>query len=693
MDQLSLNSILTKIRNTYGARRWGYMRYSAPPSASDLASAVRIPQQNRSALATRNTPFRPTQIRPNRSLTIPLSFRDQWERPSFRRLKLELTTQPLSAVQISQRVLLATSGTPFLAVDPFQAAVEYRPKVGDEVLLDDNAGNEWRAKIVAFDPGAFPSGNAIEVAGDLPADGTYFVTYLLDAFHVRLTVSYMTEDLSPMNVVAPAFQSKIRTVYYDNAGATVDELYLRSPIAELSTLLVDTMFTTVPVVGDRFGATTGQGTTFEQVFEVFDFYLARVPDVMELVLDNPAHAISMVVGNIGLTYGHTVPAHNPVPPTIIPPDPDPAPETLYNLMPAPDPEDFWTGAGDIVLMPAGMVCPPGYESMFSPLSQINQHVITNTANPLIPTTFNLTMTSAPAGAGTLFSGVLAGGSAHPFANETSASASFVALFDLQQRHPGEFGPVGQDRGDKWYSIRIPEITFDSAGNFSFILPGTLAEWEDRVGLAANTTVRCRIFISGILEAGNLHDAGQYQRPRQFGINALPVETEIAAGPPPIFEAEDDRLLIPLDEVFVGVGDVITFLDENGNPLVGPPTPPGSPTPPDQTGPSFLVTAIDEEELVVQDLLDFQGAPDRVTEVWRYLATQKADPENNLSVNAYRVESVRVTHTHLLDGPEPELELKTRNRGGRRVTHVDHVHNITPQAVLPPYAQFHLCVKL
>jgi len=679
MDQLTLQSTFAKLRNPYGLRRWAYMESSDNPGID-----FRISQlfgHSGQPYGENNAPMLVTRVIDGETLAQVIPFRDQWERPAKRWFKGNLVSGVFST----------PTGTPFLAEDPFQTTVQYKAKVGDDVFLDDGAGTTHSVKISAV--GA--SGNSVAVTtkqgGTLPPDGTYYAQHTLDAFLVRLTVAYMIPQtqfpsLDPTVQTTP-FQSKIQVTYYDNAGSTVTELYARTPIRELSTIAADVPFAFIEVVGDRFDVATAPLTPYYQIFETFEFQLARAPDKLEVLFDNtgPTGGGNNVhVGHAAVYYGITVPAAAAVPSNIFPPNPNPAPTTRYNLYPPPDPEDFWTGSGDIVVMPVGTVCPVGYEDIAQVLSKANDHYVIDTATGR-PITFSLfsggnDLQMSLVDGNTKFTGVLPATARDPSNPNTALNSAqnntstFEVVF-LLYLFNGAFAV------DQVLSFRIQEIHFSAAGTFDFTLPGDLRQL---VGNSLTSAIDCRLFVSGAVKADSLASAGVYSKPVQDAEDATAVEDPGASE-----AAFDDQFSIPLDTVLISVGDVIEFVDEDK--IAVPQVAVG----PDFTGPDFVVTAIntDENTVTVQDRRDVDGDPNRTTEVWHFVASTAGGggvPPVFMD-NFFKVYAANTAHTHQV--LVSDADLKSRKTGGHFVTSLDHVHAINAESVIVPYTQFKFCVKL
>jgi len=675
MDQLALQSTFSKIRNPYGLRRWAYMNSSANPTVD-----FRIPQlfgQAGQPYGENNAPLLVSRITNGEYIAQLVPSRDQWERPSRRWFKANLTGSVLSV----------GAGTPFLAEDPFLTAVQYKAKAGDDVHLDDGAGTVVIAKIAAVDP----AGNAVTLVpkqgSALPANGTYYARHTLDAFLVRLTVSYMVPNaqaaLLDPTVHAVPFQSKIQVTYFDNGGTSVVEQYERVPIRELSTIAVDVPYAFINVVGDRFNTPTAPAVAYDQIFEVFEFSLARVPDKVEVIFDNTGPASGSVdIGNVAVYYGNTVPAAAAVPPNIFPPNPNPAPTTRYNLYPPPDPEDFWTGSGDIVLMPVGTQCPVGFEDIAQVLSRANSHYVVDTATgrPLVFDNFLNPLTMSLVGGNTRFDGTIPATAVDPSTGTSLRSSqnntsTYEIVFPMYLVN----GAFAEHQS---LSFRIPEIHFSASGAFDFTIPGDI---RSLVRASPTTANNCLLFISGILQADNLAAAGKYEKPFQDLDSAEAVE-DPASG-----EAAFDNLLaIPLDTVQVSVGDLIVFVDDDGIPVSEIDT--GGAV---FTGPDFRVTAInvDENTVTVVDRQTDDGVGGRATEVWQFVASAQGGGgvPPTFQDNFYRVYAANTAHTHQVF--VSDAEAKSRKSGGHFVSSLDHVHRITEEAIIAPYTQLKLCVKL
>ena len=484
MDQLALQSTFAKIRNPYGVRRWAYMETSANPGLD-----FRLYQLFGKALqpyAEDNKPLLVTRVLNDHTVTQLVPFRDNWERPAKRWFKVELKTKS------GKRYIESSSGTPFLAVDPFQS-VEYTAQPGDDIFLDDGAGTTYDAKVAGLDP----AGNAVEITSKagaaLPANGFYYAQHTLDAFYMPLTVSYMVPAtqasiLDPGTHANP-FQTVLQLTYFDNGGATVVEQYRRVPIKELSTILVDVPYAFIDVVGDRFGVASNPSPGFIQIFETFEIHLARVPDKLEVVFDNTGPTgggTDVDVGNVAVYYGLNVPALAAVPPNIFPPNPNPPPTTQYNLYPPPDPEDFWTGSGDIVVMPTGTICPAGFEDIAQILSRANDHYVIDTATGR-PLTFagGTALTMTLVNGNTVFTGTIpitavdpstitptnpAGTTLRGASNNTSTFEIVFLLYLATAFRP-----------DQSLAFRIPALQFGSGGSLTFTIPGDIRNLVGAVG--------------------------------------------------------------------------------------------------------------------------------------------------------------------------------------------------------------------
>jgi hypothetical protein len=381
-----------------------------------------------------------------------------------------------------------------------------------------------------------------------------------------------------------------------------------------------------------------------------------------------------------------VPAAAQVPANIFPPNPNPAPTTRYNLYPPPDPEDFWTGSGDIVVMPVGTQCPVGFEDVGQVVSRANDHYIIDSVTGL-PITFSgpgtgLTM-SIVAG-NTKFTGALpitAVDPNDPTMTSLRGTQNNTSTFEIVFLIPSFNSAFAEHQV---LAFRIPEIHFNANGAFDFTLPGDLTAL---VGATVTRAIDCRIFMSGIAQADNLAAAGKYAKPFQDLADATAVEDPGAAE-----AAFANKLGIPLDTVLVSVGDLIVFVNEAGQPVAEEDT--GGAV---FTGPDFRVTAINEDEntVTVQDrqTSDVPPVAGRATQVWRFVASTPGGGgvPPVFEENFYRVYAANTAHTHQVFASDAED--KSREDGGHFITSQDHVHKITQEAVIVPYTQFKLCVKL
>lgn len=686
MDQLALQSTFAKIRNGYSLRRWSYMQGSENPNV-DYRLAQLFGHAGQ-PYGENNAPMLVTRVTASETVAQLIPFRDNWERPATRWVKGQLSGGDTFTV---------FSGTPYLAEDPFQSSVQYKAKPGDDLFLDDGSGSVTVVKITAV----LPAGNAVQIASKqgvaVPANGTYYAKHTLDAFLVRLTVSYMIPTiqasiLDPGTHINP-FQSLIQVTYYDNAGAAVVEQYERTPIRELSTIAADVPYAFIDVTGDRFDVATAPATPYTQIFEVFEFQLARVPDKMEVVFDNtgPTGGGTHVhVGNIAVYYGSNVPAAAQVPPNILPTiSPNPAPSTRYNVYPPPDPEDFWTGSGDIVLMPVGTQCPVGFEDIAQVLSRANSHYVVDTATgrPLVFDSFLNPLTMSLVGGNTRFDGTIPATAVDP-STITQANPSGTSLRSAQNNTSTYeiVFPLGAFAEHQLLSFRIPEIHFSASGAIDFTIPGDIRSLV-RSLVGGTTAANCLLFISGIFQADNLAAAGKYAKPFQDLEDAEAVED-----PASNEAAFDNQLSIPLDSVQVSVGDLIVFVDEDGVPVLQIDT--GGAV---FTGPDFRVLQINEGENTVtvadRQSSDTPPVAGRATEVWRFVASAQGGGgvPPTFKDNFYRVYAANTAHTHQVF--VSDAEVKSRKSGGHFVSSVDHVHSITAEAVIVPYVNMKVCVKL
>jgi hypothetical protein len=679
MDQLALQSTFAKVRNGYGLRRWAYMDGSDAPTLDFRLS--QLFGHSGQPYGENNAPMLTTRVARDETVAQLIPFRDNWERPATRWVK---------GVLSGGNTFTVLSGTPYLAEDPFQTTVQYKAKAGDDFFLDDGAGNVVVTKIASVSA----AGNSVTLAPkqgvSIPANGTYYAKHTLDAFLVRLTVSYMVPT-SQASILDPGtqanpFQSLIQVTYYDNSGSEVVEQYERVPVRELSTITTDVPYAFIDVVGDRFDTPTAPATPFIQVFEVFEFQMARVPDKMEVLFDNTGPTgggTTVELGNVAVYYGANVPAAAQVPPNIFPPNPNPAPTTRYNLYPPPDPEDFWTGSGDIVVMPVGTQCPVGFEDITQVLSRANDHYVIDraTGRPIVFSVSNgNALTISLVGGNTKFDGTIPVTAEDPnnpnvsLRSATNNTSTFEIVFPLYLAN-------GAFADHQLLTFRIPEIQFSSGGSFTFTLAGDLIS---RIQATATQAFDCLLLMSGIAKAGSgsIANAGKYEKPVQDDEDAVPVD-DTGAGLAPY----DDRVGLPLDEVFVSVGDILEFVDEDGIPL------PGIVVGPDTTGPDFVVTAIDTDEgtvtVIDRQLNDTPPAPLRTTEVWRFVG-DGLTPSTPIP-NFYKVYTANTAHTHAIG--TGDAEEKSRKDDGSFVTAVGHVHTVPAQAIIVPYVGMKLCVKL
>lgn len=680
-DTLNLHSVFGRVRNPYGARRWGFWEQSP---AKTMPGPVRITQelmvagQNYGVDNLAPTMFAPD---PNTRVYQSLAGQDWWTRPAARWF-------PVNVIPFGTGVLLvAVTGNPFVLIDPVNPSVQISAQIGDDVLVDV-AGTRYAVKIVDFQP------NTVFVqarpGSSLPPAATNVYAYhRIDGHLLEVTTSWVVpnSELTPLRV-----RSGIRLVYY-TAGTPVHQDYSAIPIRSLAG---NPTFVVTPVVGDRFGAINT--TAYSRVTELIQAAVARVPDEVRLFFTVTSGRFAQPA----VHHGDMVNVSVPVVTNLLAAAPA-ATVDQQQLEPV-DPVDGYTATGDVVMVSAGQQCPPGYENIAQVDSGYNPNFVRWESGALNGQVAAIPFTLSVVSNVSTFTGQLPHGtpSQHSLAGPQNNSATYELLVI---------------RSGKRFAYRIPRVQFAVNGTITFQVPADLRFLIDQ----APDIVRGYLYRSGLLRRSSLSEAGLYRKPSVSDVNIEMVQWSFAdegpstpSGPASALRgltlaSQDgfawlDRVAIPNPELFQ-VNDLLRFVDANGS-LLTPPTADrflssavarnlapliaGLPF-----GPVFRVSAVD----VAQGYLELVNPDGSQTDVTGYVidfnsgagAPYDTSPPTNRE-NFYEIERGSVEHNHLITTSENQA-IKPYNPGGHWVSKVDHYHTMAAQEVVPPYVKMILCARL
>lgn len=653
-----LQSALSRARNPLGLRRWG--NWDSNIATTNIARIAQTLATVGQVYAIDNRPLFlftiPANVLPVPSyISCEVSSRDLWERPAKRWFKV--------TVSGSGTNVLTTSGQPFVVTDPIVTSVKFGANVGDDLLLLDTiTGDQFDMKVASVD---LVGGNSVTVVpqagGSAPPDSfaavhEYIAYHVLDAFQIQFTVVQTVQSTDDARWVKPMLEC----VYYRSGQAPLIETYDRFEIRTISAL-----FAEIPIVGDRFDVFSA--TNFKQVVSLFQVPLSRTPDEVRVRFINEKYLYaantSVVLANVAVYLGDNTDVLIPLRPSQL--SPQGAAAVLYHTPQALAADEFWTGSGDITVVPAGQGCPPGYENLAQLTTLRNPNYIQNpgsSAGALYDPVWSSVWTATyDAATGlTTFSSV----SALPVNNKFRGSKNNTATFQLVWLDTVSGQPVRS-------ALRIPSLLInDTTAKLSFTIAG---DYSYRHNMTAY------VFTSGLLVRTGLSLAGEYRKPFLNGTDATVGQNDALPAPQP---AVTNVLVI--DEELVGVlniDDIITFTDEDGVDLspvtIGP----------NQLGPSFRITAIDDNEVTVVDA----DPTHAVTNVQPFVTSSLGPPPVAIS-NFFRVDLTKTAHTHAVLASEETIE-KARENGGHSVTPVDHQHSMPSETVVPPYQAFAICSKL
>jgi len=674
MDQLMLQSVYSKVRNPRGFRRWGYHAQEIDPTVTSFTAIHRVKQvlATGAPIARDNAPFFLFEIPANpvtpgirSDFVMAITTHDLWERPAKRWGDVDIS------VVGGKKQVLSFFGQPFVVTDPIVSSVKYAANRGDDILLVDKiTGDRFMMKIAAVD---VPAGNKVFIeppqGGTLPPDSLttvheYRAYHTIDAFQILCTVTHTIRDTDDAQWIKPL----LRLTYYRDGQTPIDEEYEAMLINQLGG---GAIFTEPVLKPD------GTATGFKQAYSLFQIPLARVPDEAAIVFRNVKQVVStngpVQLGNVSLWQGdHTnllidivsnvltvSPAFPPAPAIF------PAPDSLYATPAVVDIADYFTGAGEIVMVPAGSTCPPGYENVAQ---------IQSTINPLYlqdPGTGALDAIWAPTWTAVYVSGT----------NKTQFTSQAIPTgnpFRTSRSNSATWQIVWSDSG-VLTALRMPQMVVNNTtGVITFDVDGDYSFRSGQVG---------RVLINGVIRKGALANAGTYLKPSLEGTDAVVGEGDSGS-------STLERDVIQIDqELFdvVGLGDILTFTDEDGTPL--PAVPVTTPSA-GNTGPAYEVvgkldgTQAGNNGAVGLKVLDVVSG--NVTNV-SVFTSDAQDSFVSIS-NYFEIEVVETAHTHAVYESE-DVSPKYRENGGHSKTHEDHAHDIPRQAVAPPYRQYLLCAKL
>lgn len=673
MNILDLAGTFGRVRNPMGLRRWGNWNQTPPKAVQAPARVTQMPMAN-SLYGSNSLPI--FQYAPDLATQLrqKLAGQDFWVRPAARWFQVNITNTGTSVT------ITAVVGSPFIVTDPLVSTYQIAAKPGDDIVLDYGT-QQYRLKIISVLASTVV---AVPAPGNVlpPTAAFQWAFHRLDAYFLELTVTYIvpTASLSPSVKV----RSGIQLTYYTDTVPIVQS-YQSTKIRSL----VGNPFFATTVVRDRRVSTVT--TAFTQMVELFNIVVARVPDEVELSL-NQVDLTPGMVAHPAIYIGDYVNVSVPVRSNLLVVQP---PNVVdQNAYPPVDPADFETGSGDIMMIPAGQTCPPGYENIAQVDSLFNDGFVkwedgaTNGQAALI------NFTAVFAAGVTTFTALLP--KTAPATHSLAGSQNNAATYELLVIRNGTR-----------YAYRIPSILFADAplGQVSFTIPGDLSFLQD----VLPNIVRGYLFQSGLLVREGLTSAGRYQKPFVDGTDtqAAPWSFTDEAGPVAAAQGltllgQDgyawlDRILVPNIGLFK-IGDIVSFRDDNGALLAVPPLvnflsntrglvlyTGVYPVP---YGPMFKISAIDIETGTVT-VTTLAGG---IADVTGYVTSNVDTNPPPVLPNFYRVETGSVEHTHAINISEDQ-ETKQYNTDGHWVTSAFHGHTVAPEAVVPQYVKCILCARL
>lgn len=669
MDSLNLLSVLSRVRNPQGMRRWGFFDHEpdkANPYPARVTQQLMVAGQDYGA---NNLP--PTMFATDNTarLVQPLTGQDWWTRPARRWIPVNVTAFS-NYVQV-----LALVGNPFEVIDVLAPSNKITAQVGDDITLDYGGGVTYRLKIASVQTNAV---NAVPLTGGtLPPSRTgVFAQYYMDAYLIELTATRVV----PTNEITPTMltRANLRLIYANTTGTPITQEYYPDQIRSLAGF---PRFAATPYTGSRFGVATA--TSYSQIAELFQIIVARVPDELHLVLDN----VWLVSGKVALPavyHGDMINVSTPVVTNLLT---TPGANAVdQQQLPPVDPLDRYTAPGDMIMVAAGSACPPGYENVAQVDSKYNTGFVRHEDGGLVNQAALISFAVSFASNQTTFSANLPKSTpgTHSLAGPQHNSATYELLVITSGQR---------------FSIRIPTVTFTAAGVVSFSLSGDFRYLSTTLGVCQGY-----LFQSGIIRRTTLSAAGIYQRPTIASVDLQLAQWSYAndpAGQGLSVAGDDgkcwlDHVLVTNVELFK-VGDVLTFIAPTGvtatmflsnlRAVVGY-------TPP--YGPSFRVSVVDVTNGILE-LTNLDGTP---TDVSGYVVAN--DPISGVPLdtanppsfkdNSYEITLGAVEHTHLLD-VSADQEIKAYNVGGHWVSSVHHAHDVPHQAILPPYTKMVLCARM
>lgn len=590
---------------------------------------------------------------------------------------------------------------------PASAPAVVRTQPGDEIQLVNftNPASSGTYRVVAYN-----SPTSIDIVAKAGTDSTSFavadtirILRKLDVFLVDLTVVFSVPTAQTASVIEP-----------------VANIVRELPMPETAISPI-TIVTGAPVEYDE--VTLSPGALAKQVVcRLANVEFVRSPRGLRLSFENTGGGTSDIA-DVGLYVGNY---HLPV--SVV--SPAPRGSVITPMIPGPDHLHLLTGKGDLILMRAGSMAPPGYKKLKEELA------------------FQFTSVTISYDASSDLSEIRVAGWAVP-ADELSGTYEIV-FTDATPAAPARPGPLD-------VSVRMSDITFDFVGGAEIDLAGLLAgetvtfdvggtvgygpvvftegvdftnaaELADAINLNATlaplmTSSATGTVVQVFTDTAYTNDAALLAALGTLGDTVTGASwTELNAGPAtaqfrtvksavfttpgdlssrsgssvfvvatapllatPVADAGSFRKptkegfgaiegttsdIMEIDTDGVSVNDIITFVDEDGTPLAAS----------GGQGPVYRVISINLSEGEVT-VVDIGGG---TTNVGAYTT----DPANR-----YVVEKASGNHTHYAQQANLEERDLTSGGSNNNTARGAHGHQMYEDDTIPPYRKFIICEKL
>lgn len=592
---------------------------------------------------------------------------------------------------------------------PLAAPTAVRTQPGDEIQLVNftNPASSGKYRVVAYN-----SPTSIDVVAVSPTDSS--TATAADVIRILRKLSVFIIDLTVVFSV-PVGQA---------ASSIEPSLIVRRelPMGNVTVLPLSSLVVGAPTAYDD--VTLSPGAVAKQIVcRLTNAEFIRSPRDLSIRLSNTV-AGPVDVADVGLYIGNY---HLPVS-TV---SPAPRGSVATPLIPGPDHLHLLTGKGDLILMRAGSQAPAGYRKLKEELAFQFVTAVSAVYDAGSDTTqFSVPGWSVPADelSGTyeiVFTDPSPAAPARPGPLDVSVRMSDIlfsliggAEIDLAGLLAGEtvtfdvggvagYGPITLTEGVDFtdaatlasainahatlgplmtasFSGTVVQVIDDSGYTSDATLLtalGTLADtvtgssWQELNGGSATTqfkTIKSAVFTTnGDLGARNgdsayiiatapilvapVSSAGIFRKPTKAGDGAVEVSSTV----------------LEIDVDGVSVQDILTFVDDDGDPL-----PPAA----GPQGPTYRITAVDLAEGQVT-VVDVTGG---TTNVGAYTT----DPANR-----YVIEKASGNHTHYAQ--QSNIEDRELDAGGSNsnVARGQHGHQMYADDAIPPYRKFIICEKL